>query len=344
MVRILALPQAERGRQRASSWKSSQNGQGVPAVGSRGFRGGRNLGGWNRSIYRSQGCKSEGNFVRKGMVDGCDAVHALLGWQYVCSWAGGFLLPVFSPDPSGVVIIVCVMPPGGLQAWWTDSKLYSIAWTTVCLLLGGGFSLAVSSPDSGLGKIIMSALAFGGFACAAMLWSRGISKFLSKIGITNVAMQAMVSVCLIICAIHALNFVGSLAAKSSTHKAQLKISVSGTSAPFRKAAEQGDADAQYNLGVLYYEEWEGKASSRTIRKRRFGVARSGHGGHGSTLLIHITGATLNRCYGFARRPSRATPTRKTPSGTCTTTATARLVCSLLCMGTISGCALVSQGG
>jgi TPR repeat protein len=144
------------------------------------------------------------------------------------------------------------------RGWWTDSTLYRITWTAVCLLLGGGFSLAVSSPDSGLGKIIVSALAFGGFASAAILWSRGISKVLFKIGITNFAMRFMVTGCLIICAIHTLNFVGSLAARSSTPETQLGNSVSGTSAPFHKAAEQGDADAQYNLGVLYYEEWKGQ--------------------------------------------------------------------------------------
>jgi hypothetical protein len=38
----------------------------------------------------------------------------------------------------------------------------------------------------------------------------------------------------------------------------LGTGVSGTSAPLRKAAEQGDADAQYNLGVLYYQEWKGQ--------------------------------------------------------------------------------------
>jgi hypothetical protein len=184
----------------------------------------------------------------------------VITWLAVCLLlAGSFSLPVFSSDYSGLVVIyVCIMPLGGITAWETDSTLYRITWTVVDMLLGGGFSLAVSSPDSGLGKIIVSALAFGGFACAAMLWSRGISKFLSKIGITNVATRAMVSVCLIICAIHALNFVGSLAAKSSTLDAQLKTSFSDTSAPFRKAAEQGDADAQYKLGVLYYEVWEGQ--------------------------------------------------------------------------------------
>jgi hypothetical protein len=182
-----------------------------------------------------------------------------IAWTAVCLLlGGGFFLPVSSLDPSLVVIVVFVMIPAGLQAWWTDSKLYSIAWTAVCLLLGGGFSLAVSSPDSGLGLIVVSTVAFGGFLCAAMLRSRGISKALSKIRITTFARQATVTGCLIVCAIHALNFVGSLAARSSTHETQLGTSVSGTSAPLRKAAEQGDADAQYNLGVLYYEEWEGQ--------------------------------------------------------------------------------------
>ena len=183
-----------------------------------------------------------------------------IAWTAVCLLlGGGFFLPVSSLDPSWVLIIVFVMMPAGLQAWWTDSKLYSIAWTALCLLLGGGFSLAVSSPDSGLGLIVMSTIAFGSFLCAAMLQSRGISKVLSKIGIATFARQATVTGCLIVCAIHALNFVGSLAAQSSTHEAQLETSVSGTSAPLRKAAEQGDADAQYDLGVLYYEEWEGQS-------------------------------------------------------------------------------------
>jgi hypothetical protein len=172
---------------------------------------------------------------------------------------GGFFLPVSSLDPSWALIIVFVMIPAGLQAWWTDSTLYSIAWTAPCLLLGGGFSLAVSSPDSGLGLIVVSTIAFGGFLCAAMLRSRGISKVLSKIGVTTFAWQATLTTCLIVCGIHALNFVGSLAARSSTHETQFGTSVSGTSAPLRKAAEQGDADAQYNLGVLYYEEWEGQS-------------------------------------------------------------------------------------
>jgi len=144
------------------------------------------------------------------------------------------------------------------KGWETDWTLYRIAWTAVCLLLGGGFSLAVSSPDSGSGLIVVSAMAFGGFASAVLLWSRAISKVLSKIGITTFAKQATVTGCLIVCAIHALNFVGSFAARSSTPETQLGTSVSGTSAPLRKAAEQGDADTQYNLGVLYYQEWKGQ--------------------------------------------------------------------------------------
>jgi len=110
-------------------------------------------------------------------------------------------------------------------------RLYRIAWTVVCLLWGGWFSLAVSAPDSSLGKIIVSALAFGGFASAALLWSRAINKVLSKIGITTFAMRVTAIGCLIICAIHALNFVGSLAARSSTPATHLRTSVSGTSAP-----------------------------------------------------------------------------------------------------------------
>ena len=101
----------------------------------------------------------------------------------------------------------------------------------MCLLLGGGFSLAVSSPDSGLGLIVVAALAFGGFASAALLWSRAIGKVLSKIGITTFAEQAMVTGALIICAIHGLESIGSVAARSSTPETQLRTSVSGTSAP-----------------------------------------------------------------------------------------------------------------
>jgi len=180
-------------------------------------------------------------------------------WVAVCLLLGGSsLLPVFSPDSGLGLIVAFVMTLAGIQAWETDSTLYRITWTVVCLLLGGGFSLAVSSPDSGLGLIVVSALAFGSFACAAMLWSCGISKILSKIGITNFARRAMVTGCLIICAILSLIFVGSFASQSSTLDAQLRTSFSDTSAPFRKAAEQGNADAQYNLGVLYYEEWEGQ--------------------------------------------------------------------------------------
>jgi TPR repeat protein len=108
-------------------------------------------------------------------------------------------------------------------------RLYKIAWTAVCLLWGGVFSLAVSAPDSGLGLIEVFALAFGGFACAAMLWSRGISNILSKNGITKFAMRSMTTG-LIICAILSLNFVGSFAARPSTPKTQLRASVPATSA------------------------------------------------------------------------------------------------------------------
>jgi TPR repeat protein len=110
-------------------------------------------------------------------------------------------------------------------------RLYRIAWTAVCLLWGGWFSLALSAPNTVLGVIIVFALAFGGFACAALLWPpHAISKVLSKIGITTFGMRAMVS-CLIACAILSLNFVGSLAARPSTPKNELRTSVSGTSAP-----------------------------------------------------------------------------------------------------------------
>ena len=113
-------------------------------------------------------------------------------------------------------------------------RLYRIAGTAVLLLIGGRCSTVVPSSESGLDRIvtsiITSGLAFGCFAWAAWLWSRSISKVLSKIGITIFAMQATVAGCLIVCAIHALNFV-SLAARSSTPETQLKTSVSGTSAP-----------------------------------------------------------------------------------------------------------------
>jgi TPR repeat protein len=92
----------------------------------------------------------------------------------------------------------------------------------------------VPSSESGLDRIvtsiITSGLAFGSFAWAAWLWSHSISKVLSKIGITSFAVQATVAGCLIVCAIHALNFV-SLAALSSTPETQLRISVSDSSSP-----------------------------------------------------------------------------------------------------------------
>ena|GEM_PF-3572907 len=169
-------------------------------------------------------------------------------------------------------------------------RLYRIAWTAVCLLWGGGFSLAVSAPDTVLGMIIVFAMAFGGFAWAAMDWSSGISKVLAKIGITTFAMRAAATVCLISFTILALNFVGSLAARSSTPETQLRTSVSGTSAPpvpnqnnasdaskrdvtkgvsgasagchppvfsqqelsaFEQQATSGDAAAQCGLGMMY---------------------------------------------------------------------------------------------
>jgi TPR repeat protein len=109
-------------------------------------------------------------------------------------------------------------------------RLYKIAWTAVCLLWGGVFSLAVSAPYTVLGLIEVFALAFGGFACAAMPWSRGISKRLSKNGITNFTMWLMITG-LIVCAILSLNLVGSFATQSSNPETQLRASVSGTSAP-----------------------------------------------------------------------------------------------------------------
>jgi TPR repeat protein len=105
-------------------------------------------------------------------------------------------------------------------------RLYRIAWTAVCLLWGGWFSLAVSAPNSSLGLVAVSALAFGGFTAAALLWSNAINKVLS-----NTAMRVTVIACLIVCAIYALDFVGSLAVRSSTSATSLMTSVSGTSAP-----------------------------------------------------------------------------------------------------------------
>ena len=114
-------------------------------------------------------------------------------------------------------------------------SFYGLAWTAVCLLSqllwGGGFSLAVSAPDTVLGKIIVFALAFGGFAWAAEDSSSGIRKVLARIGMTTFARQAATTTCLISFTILALNFVGSLAARSSTSETQLRTSVYGTSAP-----------------------------------------------------------------------------------------------------------------
>ena len=59
----------------------------------------------------------------------------------------------------------------------------------------------------GLGLIEVFALAFGGFACAAMLWSRGISEILSKSGISKFAMRLMTTGLIASCAILGLNFV-----------------------------------------------------------------------------------------------------------------------------------------
>lgn len=151
-----------------------------------------------------------------------------IAWAAVCVLLG-LIVMVSSPDSSWVFVFVFAMIYVGFGAWWTGSTPYRITWTVVCSLLGGGFSLAVSSPDSGLGRVIVSALAFGGFACAAMLWSRGISKVLSKIGITTFGMRAMVG-CLIAGAILILNLAGSLAARSSTPETQLRTNVSGASA------------------------------------------------------------------------------------------------------------------
>jgi TPR repeat protein len=242
-------------------------------------------------------------------------------------------------------------------------RLYRIAWTAVCLLWGGWFSLAVSAPDSGLGLIIVSALAFGGFASAALLWSRAINKVLSKIGITTFAMRVTVIGCLIICAIHALNFVGSLAARSSTPATHLRTSVSGTSAPevlnqnnasdaskgavtnavsgasagchppvlsqqqvsaLEEQAASGDAVAQCMLGDSY-DAGQGVPKADTLaalwwrKAAEQGNCRRAIQPWGFVLQRPRSAPGLHPRlhFGFARRLSRASPTRKTPSGICT---------------------------
>ena len=152
-------------------------------------------------------------------------------------------------------------------------SFYRLAWTAVCLLSqllwGGGFSLAVSAPDTVLGKIIVFALAFGGFAWAAEDSSSGIRKVLAKIGMTTFARQAATTVCLISFTILALNFVGSIAARSSTPETQLITNVCGTSvssasagcqppvfsqqefSALKQQAASGDAAAQCGLGRMY---------------------------------------------------------------------------------------------
>jgi hypothetical protein len=152
-------------------------------------------------------------------------------------------------------------------------RLYRIAWTAVLLLIGGRFSTVIPSSDSGLNRIvtsiITSGLAFGCFAWAAWLWSRSISKVLSKIGITIFAMQAIVTGCLIVCAIHALNFVGSLANQNNAgdaNKGAVTNGVSGASAgchppvfsqqglsALKQQAASGDAATQCGLGLIYAE-------------------------------------------------------------------------------------------
>jgi TPR repeat protein len=161
-------------------------------------------------------------------------------------------------------------------------RLHRIAGTAALLFIGGRFSTVVPSSESGLDRIvtsiITSGLAFGFFAWAAWLWSRSISKVLSKIGIESFAAQATVAGCLIVCAIHALNSF-SLEAISSTPETQLRISVSGTSdaskravtndlsgatggchppvfsqqelSALEKQAASGDAAAQCGLGIIY---------------------------------------------------------------------------------------------
>jgi TPR repeat protein len=146
----------------------------------------------------------------------------------------------------------------------------------VGLLCGGGFSLAVSAPDSILGVIVVFALAFGGFAFAAeRLWSPGISKALVKIGITTFVSRATVTSCLIVVTILALNFVGSLAARSSTpvqsqnnaSDASKRVNTKGVSGASAEChppvfsqqelsvvelqAASGEAAAQCGLGMMY---------------------------------------------------------------------------------------------
>lgn len=114
----------------------------------------------------------------------------------------------------------------------SDSKkrrFYTTAWTAVFLLWGGWFSLALSAPYSVLGLIVVFTLAFVGFASAALLWSRGISKVLSTFGITTFAMR-LVMTASITCAIIILNFWASLAVGPSTPDVQLTTGRPGTSA------------------------------------------------------------------------------------------------------------------
>ena len=113
-------------------------------------------------------------------------------------------------------------------------RLYRIAWPAVRLLLqllwGAWFSLAVSAPDTGVGKILVFAMAFGGFAWAAGDSFSGIRKVLARAGMTTFATQAATVVCLISLTTLALNLAGTLADRPLTPETQSGNSVSGTSA------------------------------------------------------------------------------------------------------------------
>jgi TPR repeat protein len=178
------------------------------------------------------------------------------------------------------------------------------------LLWGGGFSLAVSAPDTVLGKIIVFALAFGGFAWAAEDSSSGIRKVLAKIGMTTFARQAATTVCLISFTILALNFVGSIAARPSTPETQLITNVSGTSvstasagcqppvfsqqefSALKQQATIGDAAAQCGLGRMYalgkgvprdYAQaifWFRKAAEQGDAHAQYDLGVSYHNGQG----------------------------------------------------------------
>jgi hypothetical protein len=159
------------------------------------------------------------------------------------------------------------------RGWWTDSRLHRIVWTAVRLLWGGWFSLAVSAPDTVLGMIIVFAMAFGGFAWAAEDWSSGISKVLAKIGITTFSKLAAAAVCLISLTILALNFVGSLAARSSTPETQLGTNASGTSVSSASAGCHPPVFSQQELSVLKQQAASGDAAAQCGLGRMYSLGK-----------------------------------------------------------------------